>query len=52
MDANVIMTALGVLVLIASAVFFFVGKKSGITSERARQSAAKATAEESAKKHD
>ena len=50
MDANVIIAALGVLVLIASAAFFIVGKKNGVNSERARQSAAKATAEESAKK--
>src|SRR5947207_616574 len=50
MDANVIIAALGLLVVIASAAFFFVGKKNGVTSEVARQSAAKATAEESAKK--
>ena len=49
MDANVILAALGVLV-IASPAFFIVGKKNGVKSELARQSAAKATAEESAKK--
>src|SRR4029079_4523231 len=49
MDANVIIAALGVLV-VASPAFFIVGKKNGVNSERARQSAAKATAEESAKK--
>jgi len=49
MDANVIIAALGVLV-VASPAFFIVGKKNGVSSERARQSAAKATAEESAKK--
>ena len=50
MDANVIIVALGVLVVIAAAAFFFIGKKNGVTSELARQAAAKATAEDLAKK--
>ena len=50
MDANVIIAVLGALVVIASPAFFVVGRKTGVSSERARQAAAKATAEESAKK--
>src|SRR5439155_6630597 len=38
------------LIVIASPAFFVLGKKNGISSERARQAEAKATAEESAKK--
>jgi len=50
MDAIVIIAVLGALIVIASPAFFVVGRKKGVTSERARQAAAKATAEESAKK--
>src|SRR4051812_10449410 len=50
MDATVISAVLGVLILVASPVFFILGQKRGVNAERARQAAAKATAEESAKR--
>ena len=50
MNANVIIAVLGALVIIASAAFFMLGRKSGATAELQRQAAAKATAEESAKR--
>jgi ribonuclease Y len=50
MDATVISAVLGVLILVASPAFFVLGQKRGVTAERARQAAAKATAEESAKR--
>jgi ribonuclease Y len=46
-----ILAAVGAgLIAVASAVFFFFGKKTGISAELARQGAAKATAEETAKR--
>ncbi len=50
MNANVIIAVLGALVVFASAAFFFLGKKSGVTTELQRQAAAKATAEEQSKR--
>jgi ribonucrease Y len=54
MNSTALTAALGVLIVVASAVFFFVGRKAGITagsaSELARQQSAKATAEETAKR--
>jgi ribonucrease Y len=49
MNVNVILAALGVLV-VASPAFFFWGRKFGVSAERDRQIAAKATAEESARR--
>lgn len=46
----IIATALGALGVIAAAVFFFLGRKAGISGEVMRQKAAKATAEETAKR--
>jgi ribonuclease Y len=42
--------ALGVLVVVASATFFVFGRRAGAAAERATQKAAKATAEETAKR--
>jgi ribonuclease Y len=50
MDANVIIAALGVLIVVAAPAFFVLGRRKGVAAELARQAAAKATAEESAKK--
>src|SRR2546423_1590146 len=50
MTQTAIMAALGVLVLVAAAAFFFIGRGAGRTAERRLQAAAKATAEESAKR--
>jgi ribonucrease Y len=49
MDATAIIAALGVLV-IASPAFFMLGRRTGAAAELRRQAAAKATAEETAKK--
>ena len=49
MDATAIIAALGVLI-IASPAFFLVGRRTGAGAELKRQAAAKATAEETAKK--
>ena len=48
MTATVINAALGVLVVLASAAYFFLGKRSGRGSERALQAQSKSTAEETA----
>lgn len=50
MNANVISAVLGVLLVVASAAFFIFGRKAGTGAERERQAAAKATAEETAKR--
>ena len=50
MDATALSAVFGVLVILASAAFFFFGRKAGRTAERAAQSLAKATAEETAKR--
>jgi len=50
MNANVIIAVLGVLLVVASAAFFIFGRKAGTGAERERQAAAKATAEETAKR--
>jgi ribonucrease Y len=50
MNMTGIAAALGVLVFVASAAFFFWGRSAGRTAERERQGAAKATAEETAKR--
>jgi ribonucrease Y len=48
MNAGVLATVLGVLAVLASAVFFVFGRRLGATSEITRQKLAKATAEETA----
>jgi ribonuclease Y len=50
MNANVIAAVLGVLLLVASPALFIFGRKTGTKSERDRQAAAKATAEETVKR--
>ncbi|HUQ81943.1 MAG TPA: ribonuclease Y [Gemmatimonadaceae bacterium] len=50
MNATALSAALGVLVIIASAAFFFFGRNAGRTAERAAQSLAKATAEQTAQR--
>src|SRR4051812_40777388 len=50
MNANVIAAVLGVLLLLASPAFFFLGRNTGTSAERRRQADAKATAEETAKR--
>jgi ribonuclease Y len=50
MTISILSAALGVLVIIASAAFFFFGRSTGRTDERNAQSAAKATAEETSKR--
>ena len=50
MTATALSAALGVLVIIASAAFFFFGRRAGRTAERAAQSLAKATAEQTAQR--
>jgi ribonuclease Y len=50
MNVTALGAVFGVLVIIASAAFFFFGRKAGRTAERAAQSLAKATAEETAKR--
>jgi ribonucrease Y len=50
MTATALSAALGVLVIIASAAFFFIGRRAGRTAERAAQSLAKATAEQTAQR--
>src|SRR5690348_4088288 len=49
MNATALVAALGAII-VASAAFFFLGRKAGGAAELQRQIAAKATAEESAKK--
>ena len=46
MNDLAIFAALGVLVVVAAAVFFVVGRRTGVSAEHARQAAAKSTAEE------
>jgi ribonuclease Y len=48
MNSTALSAALGVLVVVASAAFFFFGRHAGRTSERAAQSLAKGTAEQTA----
>jgi ribonuclease Y len=48
MDQNAIFAALGVLVLIAAAAFFFVGRSAGKRAERQAYADAKSTAEQTA----
>jgi ribonuclease Y len=48
MDQTAIMAALGVLVVVAAAVFFVLGRGAGRSAERKAQAAARATAEETA----
>jgi ribonuclease Y len=50
MNVTALSAVFGVLVIIASAAFFFFGRQAGRTAERAAQSLAKATAEETAKR--
>jgi ribonucrease Y len=50
MNATALSAALGVLVIVASAAFFFFGRRAGRTAERAAQSLAKATAEQTAQR--
>jgi ribonuclease Y len=50
MNATALSAALGVLVIIASAAFFFIGRRTGRTAEREAQSLAKATAEQTAQR--
>src|SRR5688500_3870406 len=50
MSESVLVAALGVMVIVAAAAFFFVGRAAGTKSEVARQALAKATAEETAKR--
>src|SRR5687768_1678191 len=46
----VIFAALGVLIIVAAAVFFVLGRRVGAKAEHARQAAAQATAEETSKR--
>ena len=48
MNSTALSAALGVLVVVASAAFFFFGRRAGRTSERAAQALAKGTAEQTA----
>ena len=48
MNATALSAALGALIVVASAAFFFFGRKAGRTAERAAQSLAKSTAEQTA----
>ncbi|HET7566295.1 MAG TPA: ribonuclease Y [Gemmatimonadaceae bacterium] len=50
MTQTAIIAALGVLVILAAAAFFIVGRRVGGTAERAAQAAAKSTAEETARR--
>ena len=50
MSETVLIAALGVLVVLAAAAFFVVGRRSGASGEVARQAAAKSTAEETSKR--
>ena len=50
MDPTALSAALGVLLVVASAAFFFIGRRSGRIAERAAQSLAKATAEQTAQR--
>ena len=50
MNPTALSAALGVLVVVASAAFFFFGKRTGRHTERAAQSLAKATAEQTAQR--
>jgi ribonucrease Y len=50
MNATALSAVFGVLLIIASAAFFFLGRKAGRTAERAAQSLAKATAEQTAQR--
>jgi len=50
MNANVLLAVLGALLVVASPAFFIFGRKTGTSAERERQAAAKATAEETAKR--
>jgi len=50
MTATALSAALGVLVIIASAAFFIFGRRAGRLAERATQSLAKATAEQTAQR--
>jgi ribonuclease Y len=50
MNASVVSAVLGVLLVVASAAFFIFGRKTGTAAERERQAAAKATAEETARR--
>jgi ribonuclease Y len=50
MNPTALSAALGVLVVIASAAFFFLGRRTGRSAEREAQSLAKATAEQTAQR--
>src|SRR6185369_14697922 len=50
MDATAIIAALGMLVVIASPAFFFLGRRVGAAAEVRRQIASRSTAEETAKR--
>ncbi|HUQ81199.1 MAG TPA: ribonuclease Y, partial [Gemmatimonadaceae bacterium] len=50
MNFTALSAALGVLVFVAAAAFFFFGRSAGRTAERAAQSLAKATAEQTAQR--
>jgi ribonuclease Y len=50
MNATALSAVLGALVVVASAAFFFFGRKAGRTAERANQSLAKSTAEQTAQR--
>ena len=50
MNLTALSAARGVLVVIASAAFFFLGRRTGRTAEREAQSVAKATAEQTAQR--
>ena len=50
MNSTALSAALGVLVILASAAFFFFGRRVGRSVERERQSLAKATAEQTAQR--
>ena len=50
MDLTALSAALGALVVVASVAFFFFGRRTGQTAERAAQSVAKSTAEQTAKR--
>ncbi len=49
-SVGILATALGALALLASAVFFVFGRRSGVAAELERQKAAKASAEETSKR--
>jgi ribonucrease Y len=50
MNATALSAAFGVLLVLASAAFFFLGRRAGRTAERSAQSLAKATSEQTAKR--